>query len=86
MTGSRTSYLERVAAGLCPDCAQPFGVVPQERHTLPRIDRGDHWEFLAPCGHAVLGIKKGSTLAARHGLDGPLTPGRERRTLRVRTF
>lgn len=67
-------YLGRVAAGLCFECAKPYGVAPQERHLLPRVDHGDRCEFLAPCGHAVLGIKKGSQLAKTYGLtEGPPT-------------
>ena len=58
------SYLERIAAGLCFVCSKPYGVAPQDRHLLPRVERGDRWEFLAPCGHAVLGVKKGSQLEA----------------------
>lgn len=56
-------YLERIGAGLCFECGKPYGVAPQERHLLPRADRGDRWEFLA-----VLGIKKGSQLAKTYGL------------------
>ena len=61
------SYVERIAAGLCPDCAKPYGLLPNERHRLPRIDCGDRWEFLAPCGHPVFGIAKGGLLAKRYG-------------------
>jgi len=69
-------YLERIGAGLCFECGKPYGVAPQERHLLPRVEREDRWEFLAPCGHAVLGIKKGSQLAKTYGLtEGGSTIG-----------
>lgn len=67
-------YYERIKNGLCPACRAPYGVAPGERHRLPRIARGDGWEFVAPCGHSILGIRKGSPLAKLYGLDGEQTP------------
>lgn len=71
---AKTGYLDRVAAGLCPECGKPLGVGPQERHLLPRVDRGSGWEFIAPCGHVALGIKKGSQVAKSYGLTDEAAP------------
>ena len=66
--GAPVSWIQRIIDGQCPECGASHGLGPNERHRLPRVDRGDRWEFIAPCGHAVLGIKKGSDLAKQYGL------------------
>ena len=67
-TGEPVPYLQRLIDGQCPKCGQGHGHGPNERYLLPRVGRGDSWDFVAPCGHAVLGIKKDSPLAEEYGL------------------
>lgn len=64
------SYYEAIRDRCCPECGVSHGLEAQERQRLPKIDHGNRWDFIAPCGHVVMSIRKGSPLAKSYGLLG----------------